>query len=511
MDNIIYFFPPNTPPNAQMNHVGFCTAVTFVAERFAPQLPVDEIQLDSRRIALYSPLPNYWMSLETDASFDATISKPLLQKAYAAFTFRYGPDAFVQKGSSALALFFDLFSLFLQNSVMTGGPEGFADGAGSAHSIGGPSSGPSRRSRIVAESLLNCPVSLLAASTFAFGLINSVVAQYLSLITTQMSVSSNSANIHDVQTSLVTDPATTSAPMEGADRAFKPPPPPHRAAWVLSQYALIHSEELKVMTSTMGQRSTSLLLFLLMLEPQLGSFVANFDGRQCFCFVTRAENVIFFLFVEDAVQQQLHTAVEICSAQLARDISELLKTGSCSILRDNPTSRAVVQATLAQTNPSKRLSHHQVPTSTSYCVLCYNRGVVNGPPMHLMPRSVCWQLAGAVRQAMIDVAEIKPLVGTDDLPGEDDAADEWLLDAYNDNSLGPASSLGRRRHRMLETWQPLYGGAGGWLYSCQRNGRVVAVAFDSSRTLGDCFDIAAKVVNNMFHGTHMFSPEGTRR
>jgi hypothetical protein len=260
------------------------------------------------------------------------------------------------------------------------------------------------------------------------------------------------------------------------------------------------------MSSTIGQRSTSLLLFLLMLDPQMDSFVAHIDGKERrFCFVNRSENVAIFLVVEREVELQLHTAVQIFAGQLARDISELLRTGSCAMLRDNPTSRAAMQATLSQTSPLKRLSHHQIPLSSSYCVLCYNRGVVNGPPLHLMPRSVCWQLTALVRHAMIDVAEVKPLVGS----VEEDAADEWLLDAYNDSSLG---IVGRRqRHRMVEAWQPLYGVSGGWLYVCQRNGRVVAVAFDSSRTLGDCFDIAAKVVNNMFHGTHMFAPDGARR
>ena len=500
----MFFFPSSTPPNSQMNHVGFCTAVACVTERFSPHCPTDEIQMDNRRIALYSPAPNYWMVLETDAVFDVTISKPLLQKAYAAFTLRYGVEAFLTAQSGAVADFFEAFALFLQNSVMNNGPDSANDASSPGPAAGGSGASTGRRmsaGRAVAESLLNCPVSLLAASTFAFGLINSVVAQYLSLITTQVSVSSNAVNIH----ALGSSPEVATGP--GASLASGGLC--HRAAWAASQYMLVHADELKVMASTMGQRNSSLLLFLLMLEPRLSSFVAFVDDRPRFCFITRSENVVLFLIVEDAVQQHLHTAVEIMSMQLARDVSELLRTGSCSILRENPTSQAVVKATLLRTNPSKRLAHHQIAASASYQVLCYNRGVVHGPPLHLLPRAVYWQLAAAVREAMIDVADVRPLVPAEDEGGltsstsqQLDDGDEWLQDPSD-----ASADATTRRHRMVELWQPLQAGAG-WLYSCQRNGRIVAVAFDPTRSLSDCFEIAAKVAQNMFHGTHMFALEG---
>jgi hypothetical protein len=93
-DNILFFFPPHTNVNKQMNQVGFCIAMSSLAPRFGIQHSNRQTICKQRSsVCLYSPVADLWASAHVRGGYgEAEATHRLLQLSFALFELLYSRD-----------------------------------------------------------------------------------------------------------------------------------------------------------------------------------------------------------------------------------------------------------------------------------------------------------------------------------------------------------------------------------------------------------------------------------
>lgn len=91
-DNILFYSPPHTSLNRQMNHVGFCIAMSSLAARFGVQHSNRQtIRKQSSNVCLCSPVVNLFASAHVRGGYaEAETTHQLLQLCFALFELLYG-------------------------------------------------------------------------------------------------------------------------------------------------------------------------------------------------------------------------------------------------------------------------------------------------------------------------------------------------------------------------------------------------------------------------------------
>lgn len=91
-DNILFFFPPHSSPNRQMNQVGFCIAMSSLADRFGVYNSTRQtIRKQRSSVCLCSPVADLWASAHVRGGHsEAETTHQLLQLSFALFELLYG-------------------------------------------------------------------------------------------------------------------------------------------------------------------------------------------------------------------------------------------------------------------------------------------------------------------------------------------------------------------------------------------------------------------------------------
>ncbi|XQJ31795.1 Fungal domain of unknown function (DUF1712), putative [Leishmania guyanensis] len=93
-DNILFYFPPDTHLNSQMNQVGFCIAISSLAPRFGVHSSrLQTIRKQRSSVCLLSPAEDLWVSAHVRGGNEAALTTHhLLQLSCALFELLYSAD-----------------------------------------------------------------------------------------------------------------------------------------------------------------------------------------------------------------------------------------------------------------------------------------------------------------------------------------------------------------------------------------------------------------------------------
>lgn len=97
-DNILFFHPGDTHLNTQMNHVGFCIAISSLAPRFGvSQSQRQTIRKQRSSVCVMSPVQDVWLSAHVrGGNSNAVATHHLLHLSCVLFELLYGPNSLRQ-------------------------------------------------------------------------------------------------------------------------------------------------------------------------------------------------------------------------------------------------------------------------------------------------------------------------------------------------------------------------------------------------------------------------------
>jgi hypothetical protein len=356
-----------------------------------------------------------------------------------------------------------------------------------------------------------------------------------------------------------------------------------RCMWSGIRCLLLRREDRRLLMSTCGDFLASHLAYLSMIEPELTSFIlkgeelpTELDGlsashraaasrssaddvvrKDAVCCVHTVDDVMVFLLVEDSVHEELFAAVDMVASQLARELSEWLRCGTCTLLRQSaPSATSLLSMISAVSSVSgdrsprrhkkgslgvgisadrmltlQQPQHFGAPSSSTMTAalregaswVCWNNNVVHGAVLAHYPPLVQWTLGSLLREAIASATTASLRRRQEAVDSTSSATAQRSTPTTSTGILSPKIAVAARKEwlalmaaqsqhgkEFVECWIPL--GSDGWLFVCQRNGRVVGVPYYSTSPgsgltyLCECFAMADKVTQKLFHGAHFLAP-----
>lgn len=384
--NTICFYPPDIPLNDQMNFIGFCSAMSSIADQFGvAESNKQTIHRQRSTTCIYSPALNVWMVAEVDCHQDATAVHQILSRSSFLLKLLYGEDIMAAMTTSAslealrgtLQSFFLRLCRFLEDVVLRRASE---------------SSTPMRLPQpwvrlAVSEASMGYPVQLLQLEAMS--------AAHLALVDEAAAAAGVQRHCSRRGTSSVGCGWTTLTSLTSSDgfQASDPPPQPPLYAIFIR-----HTLQVLVASPEMGYDVLSCLrLYCLMYRVvHTSSFDCHLPFIGLCTGVVHCRHGPLLTFLLQPLQDHCNsnTDTPYSTATLLTCAEEVSRAATAAYERKSTSASVEEMHWLATAHPVAYMSYYKsTPLLDSRTVAAavwmrWRDGAVAGTPIHEMPPSL---------------------------------------------------------------------------------------------------------------------------